>query len=391
MPRPDGSWTEEQQHYSPVRQWSPRFWSGMDFFGWVRLLGRNRFAVNWRFWPHAALITCFSLFHTVWRWWQWLLVGWRAERTRIEHEPLFILGHWRAGTTLLHELLVLDDRHTYPTTYQCLVPNHFLLTERFAQRWLRFLLPSRRPMDNMPTGWQRPQEDEFALCNLGLPSPYLTIAFPNHAPQDPQYLTLEGVSRRGLERWKRKFLRFLRHITYRDPRRIVLKSPPHTCRIKTLLEMFPGAQFVHIVRDPFTVFASTLHLWKKLYAVHGLQRPAYEGLEDHVFETFERMYRSFEAQRQLIAPENFCEVRYEDLVQDTIGNVRTVYQKLDLGDFDKVLPLLEAFVATTEGYRTNQYHLSPELRDKIARRWGPWMQPYGYLESGVATTSLSSP
>lgn len=348
----------------------------MDFFGWMRLLFRNRFRVNWRYWHSAFLITCLSLFHTGWRYWQALLVGWRARRTRIEHEPIFIIGHWRAGTTLLHELMVLDERFTFPTTYECLVPNHFLLTENFAKRWLKFLLPSKRPMDNMAAGWERPQEDEFALCNLGVPSPYLTIAFPNHPPQDQEYLTLEGVQRAALDRWQASLVRFLRQITYRTPKRIVLKSPPHTCRIKELLEIFPRARFVHIVRDPFVVFPSTVNLWKTLYTRHGMQKPTYQGLDEHVFETFERMYRKFEAERSLIGQDHFCEVRYEDLVRDPIGGMRQVYDKLGLGEFDKVLPALEQYVAQTRDYKTNRYKLEPGLREQIARRWGPFMPQY---------------
>ena len=45
----------------------------------------------------------------------------------------------------------------------------------------------------MAAGWDRPQEDEFALCNMGVRSPYLTIAFPNHPPQDQDYLDFRGV------------------------------------------------------------------------------------------------------------------------------------------------------------------------------------------------------
>ena len=54
--------------------------------------------------------------------------------TRIDEAPLFIIGHWRTGTTWLHELLILDERHAYPTTYECFDPNHFLLTEGFFKR-----------------------------------------------------------------------------------------------------------------------------------------------------------------------------------------------------------------------------------------------------------------
>src|SRR5687768_18104609 len=46
--------------------------------------------------------------------------------------------------------------------------------------------------------------------------------------------------------------------------RSILKSPPHTCRVPTLLRLFPDARFVHIVRDPYAVYPSTLHLWRIL-------------------------------------------------------------------------------------------------------------------------------
>ena len=88
------------------------------------------------------------------------------------------------GTTLLHELLIRDPRHAFPTTYECLVPHHFLMTESWLPKLLWWMMPSRRPMDNMPAGWDRPQEDEFALCLLGQPSPYERIAFPNRQEGD---------------------------------------------------------------------------------------------------------------------------------------------------------------------------------------------------------------
>src|SRR6266542_5002696 len=175
------------------REWTPRIWEGCDFFGWMRLLIRNRFAVGPAYVYIAVIVTFVSLFHTLLRFLQNVFWGSRVRRTPIDAAPLFIVGHWRTGTTLLHELLILDERHTYPTTYECLEPNHFLLTERFLPRLLPFLMPSRRPVDNMPAGWDRPQEDEFALCMLGQPSPYLTIAFPNRPPQDPEALDLDGL------------------------------------------------------------------------------------------------------------------------------------------------------------------------------------------------------
>src|SRR4029079_7278292 len=90
-----------------------------------------------------------------------LVFGHRVRSNKLKETPLFVLGHWRSGTTLLHELLILDPRHTYPTTFECFAPNHFIWTEWFLAPLTRWLLPKKRPMDNMTAGWDLPQEDEF--------------------------------------------------------------------------------------------------------------------------------------------------------------------------------------------------------------------------------------
>jgi hypothetical protein len=306
------------------------------------------------------------------------LLGRRVEHSTIEHPPVFIIGHWRSGTTYLHELLVLDDRFAYPTTYECFAPSHFLISNWLVARYMKFLLPSKRPMDNMAAGWHLPQEDEFALCNLGLGSPYKTMAFPNLPPQDVEYLDLKELSAQERARWKRGMFSFLKHVTYRKPRPIVLKSPPHTARVRTLLELFPDAKFVHIVRDPVNVYMSTVRLWRSLYQVQGLQADNGHDITDYVLSTFERMYRSFEEDRPLLNGNQYYEVRYEDLVSDPVGQIRAMYQQLNLGDFGHVRPRLEAFLEAKKDYQTNRFEPPEEIRSLVAERWGEFARKYGY-------------
>lgn len=370
---------------SPHREWMPRIWQGCDLFAWLRLAIRNRCAIHPKFLYIASNITAVSVFHTVLRTIQDQWLANRVDRTPILEQPLFIIGHWRTGTTLLHELLILDERHNCPNTYQCLAPNHFLLTEKVLAKLFWFLLPSHRPMDNMAAGWDKPQEDEFALCMLGQPSPYLTIAFPNHPPQDHAAFDIEGLSARDRASWKKAFVRFLRQLTYKDSRRLILKSPTHSCRIPTLLELFPDARFVHIVRDPYTVFHSTVNLWKTLYETHGLQVPTCRGLEEYVFETFNHLYDRIEATRRLIPPGHFHEMKYEDLVRDPLKEMAGLYDGLHLGGFDKAQPRLDAYFGARKDYRTNKYpSLTPETRVEITRRWGTVIDRYGYRQTPPA-------
>jgi hypothetical protein len=350
----------------------------MNMSAWYGLLWRNRFAVSPSRWGMVLIVSAISVFNSLVGLLQTLLYGRRIARTQIKEAPIFILGHWRSGTTMLHELLVLDPRHSYPDTYACFCPNHFLLSRYFIPWWLKYLMPARRPMDNMPLGWDHPQEDEFALCCMGVPSPYLAFAFPNRPPAHPEYLDLKGLSPPTLARWKRAFVWFLKCLTLRNPKRIVLKSPPHTARVDVLLELFPEARFVHIVRNPYAVFPSTVKTWKRLYQDQGAQVPRFEGLEEHVLSTFERMYAAFAESRPRIDPSRFCEVHYEDLVRDPVGRMRAVYETLGLEGFDAVLPALKQYAARTANYRANRHDLPPETRDQITRRWAPFIRKYGY-------------
>lgn len=360
------------------RPWHLRFWDGMGTGTWLRVLARNRFAIDPSRIPMALIISGISTVNTVLWAAQQTMLQRRIDRTEIRQAPVFIVGHWRSGTTLLHEYLVLDPRHTYPTTYQCFAPNHFLLTDRFLPSLLKLLVPAHRPMDNMVAGMDRPQEDEFALCNMGLPSPYLKILFPRREPPYTEYLDFAGLARAEVERWKAGFLRFLKTITYRTPKRIVLKSPPHTARIGVLRELFPDARFIHLVRDPYVVFPSTLNLWRRLSEVEGLQHPPEHGMEGPVFETFNRMYAAFDRDRPAIPPGHFTEVRYEDLVKNPLAELERIYREIDLGEFDALRPALEAYVSSQAEYKTNRFQITPELRGEIDRHWGDFIRRYGY-------------
>jgi len=199
-----------------------------------------------------------------------------------------------------------------------------------------WLLPRHRPMDNVIAGWTRPQEDEFALLTLAAPTPYERMAFPNDPPPFMEFLDMEGCNPVDLKKFETGLRDFVKVLTFATDKRVLLKSPPHTGRIAFLSRLFPGAKFIHIVRDPYALFPSTVRLWKSLDEVQFLQMPRGKGLEEYVYECLTRMYRGFEKQRPEIDPKNICDLRYEALVQNPVVEVRRVYQELGLDDFETI-------------------------------------------------------
>lgn len=293
-------------------------------------------------------------------------------------DPLFIIGHWRSGTTLLHELLMLDEKFFCPTTYQCFAPGHFLLTEKLITSALSWIMPDKRPMDNVAAGWHRPQEDEFALTNLGAPSPYRRMAFPVTSPCSPEALDISKLPPEELEHWKHLLQTFLKTLSVRDDRQPVLKSPPHTARVGVLAEMFPNAKFLHIIRDPYVVFPSTLRLWRSLHEVQALQVDTGDSLEEYVYRAFDEMYHAFERDKENIGADRLYEIRYEDLIANPVDIMSHAYNKLNIGDFEKVRDHFEKQAQAMKNYKTNTYDLEPRLIKEITTRWGPFIDRYGY-------------
>jgi len=358
--------------------WYPRFWDGMTAGIWFRMVAKHRFDIRPGRWPMFFAVSSVAAINSVLTAIHSALYARTIRQTELAQDPVFIIGHWRSGTTLLHEYFVLDEQFTYPSTYQCFAPHHCYMTGRVIPSMLWFLMPARRPMDNVAAGWDRPQEDEFALCNLGVPSPYEMLCWPKHGPQHVEYLDLQGLTPGELSRWKDGLRYFLQVLTASTPKQIVLKSPPHTARVGTLVEMFPNARFVHIVRNPYVLYSSTVNLWKRLSEDEGMNHSNFEWLDEYVFSTMSRMYDALERDRPKLAGNRYVEIKYEELVKQPVERMREIYAQLELDGFDKVQPKLEGVVGQQKGFKTNRWELGDDKKAEIARRWQFYFERYGY-------------
>lgn len=357
--------------------------SGITAGRWWRLLADNGFAVDPAYWHRGAFITLVSMMNSISAAIETARFDARVEATPLAGAPLFVLGHWRTGTTHLHNLLALDTANfTFANTYQVVNPLTFLTTEAVNSRLFAGFVPPKRPMDNMALSFQTPQEEEFAPLLMSGLSPYLAASFPRREEHYSRYLTFDGVADEEVDRWKRSLVWFMKKLTLKHPRPVILKSPPHTARVRLLLELFPDARFVHIHREPYTVFQSSRHYFDTAMWYTYLQRPDLDDLDGRIIRRYVVMHDALFRDQVHIPKGRFHDVRFEDLERGPEHTMERLYEALGLEGFDALRPRLRAYLAPLAGYEKNVFPpLERSLRARIASAWGRWFDAWGYSVS----------
>ena len=363
----------------------------MRFGDYTRMLAKHRFRIHPSKYAMTVLVGGCALTTSCLATAQHLMMKRKIQATELAKPPVFVIGHWRSGTTLLHEMLCLDKQFAWPSTFECFVPTHHLLSRPLLQPLTKLLLPKRRPMDSMPAGPSLPQEDEFALIGMGSPSPYYQIAFCNEDPQFVEMLNLHRAKEEDIESLRQSLEWFYRTLTYKRNKQLILKSPTHTGRIGYLSKWFPGAKFVHITRHPHKIFPSTIHLWRSLADVQGYQLPKDDDqLAAYVNKCYSEMYEGYFAQVKQIPDENIVQVRFEDLVSDPVSEIESVYAKMDLDGFDSVKPALQEFWASRQSHRTNKTGMTVETESQIDEIWSDYIDQFGYDGPTVENSRVSA-
>jgi omega-hydroxy-beta-dihydromenaquinone-9 sulfotransferase len=350
---------------------------GMPLTALIRLLAGNQFRVDSEHLGRLAYLIGIGVLNSILGACERFFDGQEINRIELKKTPLFILGHWRSGTTHLHNLLSLDSTFCSPNVYQCLFPHHFVYSQ-VGSVAMNLLAPRKRPMDNVSLSWNAPHEDEFALAALSLVSPYLRVIFPVTGQEWHTGLDLDKIPEQWKQRWKDSFLLFLKKLELSEGGRPLLKSPPHTARIKHLLDIFPGAQFVHIVRNPYTVYLSTLNLWEKSFAKARLQEPSKKLVKNQILDWYVEMFELFERDRDLIPEGALHELKYEELEEEPLRELEKIYSTLNLPDFQDFSEQADSYLQRVKSYKKNVFSLDNESKTLVNSRWRKTFEKYGY-------------
>ena len=289
---------------------------------------------------------------------------------QLPKDPIFVIGHWRSGTSYLQTVLSQDPSLATSTLYRSIFADIFYVSES----WLKPIFNRLAHLLRLPFSLQRqplhldiPAEGDVALCSLLSPYSYTWgHIFPtrfgvwmDRCVFNPPPPVAAG--------WLEHYDTFVRKLSLASGgRQLVMKSPGDTARVALLLRQYPDARFVYIHRDPVAVFHSNTYFWSVIHREFALQKLTPEDVQAVVLDTYESMVEGYLSQREQIPASQRVEVRYEDLLRDPMATIEVVYRGLGKG----VVPdEIQAYLSQQKPYGPNTVATSPAQDAMIRQRW----------------------
>jgi len=256
-------------------------------------------------------------------------------------QPVFVIAPPRSGTTLVQNLLSLDqDRFVHLKMYQTIFPCVCYQRVFDALGWIDQTLgrPFERALGWCEKKWfggwdamhkmrlNQPEEDDalflyaFASEAIFMLFPFVRelweAGFPDALPE---------ADRNKLMRYYRSCLQ--RHLYANGPDRTLLsKATQSSGTVESLRKEFPDARFITIVRHPYRSVASHVSLFVPVWKAHspdiakdGPVAKAYAGL---AVAWYQHLY----AFRNHVAPEQYYCIDYRDLVRNPRETIERLYQ-----------------------------------------------------------------
>jgi len=300
-----------------------------------------------------------------------LLFERKIHRFQLKEDPIFIIGHWRSGTTHLQHLMSIDDKYTTTSVFHFLFPDTFILCEK----WLKKPLNKLCKLLKIPYSFQRvpmdldlPGELESAMCALGSPYSYTWgHMFPkNYSYWMNRLITIKD--KKDVNGWLRDYEYLIKKFSYASGgKRMIVKSPGDTARIHELVQRFPNAQFIYIERDPIEVYNSSIYFWKVITREISFQKLNDEQIQRYVLETYLQVMSIYKEKRTTLKEEQLVEIKFEDLTNHPLDTISSIYNKFKLGEVpeDDVNKL---FIKKDKTQKTIYSNTTEEL-NKIKEAW----------------------
>jgi hypothetical protein len=333
--------------------------------------------------PKYYLKTCitliFSFIGTLFHFIDKIYFKRKVEKYNFKESPVFILGHWRSGTTLLHNLLTLDPLAGYVTTYHAVFPNN-LRSKWLFKTFMRVFMPKVRPGDQVKISINFPQEDEYALSNLTRYSFYHTFYFPTHYRKFYQQAVMfKSLPEDLKDNWKLNYQKLIiKALINTSGERAILKNPVNTGRVIQLLDIFPNAKFIFLIRNPVIVYLSTKKFFSQLFPTLNLEKFNANDIQDMIIDTYEQLLKDYLSDKQYLNTNSIIEIRYEEFEMNPLAVIQEIYKRFSFRNFEQLGTVFMEYLKTQKTHKRFAYSIHPHELDMVVKKLDFAMKYWNY-------------
>ncbi|NNE25473.1 MAG: sulfotransferase [Saprospiraceae bacterium] len=347
-------------------------------FSWIKLLIDNK-GVHYKFIWKAVLITLLSLVSYPIQILNSLALWWKGRHLKMNDEPVFIVGHWRGGTTFLHYILAQDEQFGYLTYYHAFVPNLAIIGDKLVKKILARVTPDKRPQDDIRIGMDLPTEEENPLSTYSSHSASHSFFFPKNERYFQKYVLFEGINDKEKSKWQKAYLSILNRISvHQKGRQLLIKNPHNTGRVRELLELFPRAKFIHIYRNPYEIFSSTFRMYDMVVKTQFLQEYSKDDIEQKILYYYNSVMGRYFKDKSLIPDGQLIEIKFEEFEKDPLSSMHRIYKQLNLDMTDATLSRMRSYVEGLKDYSKNVHEVPDQLKAQIEADWAFGFRELGY-------------
>jgi len=294
--------------------------------------------------------------------------------------PVFIVGHWRSGTTHLHNVLCQSGDFAYISPLEAGLPWDVRGIARFLKPLLAKVLPEDRYIDNVAVNIDSPQEDSIALANMIPLSYYHSLYFPQRFDfHFNRGVFFDGVSEEEINLWKKYLTYFLGKISMgHDTKPVLIKNPVYSAHIPRLLEMWPDAKFIHMYRNPYDIYPSTKHFYSSLLQELSLQDYTHIDISQLVLTTYPRLMHTMLRDSAKLPDNQFVQVRFEAFEQQPMDELERIYAQLDIAGFDIAKSRFTQYLDNNKSYKKNAYTRDPNDARLVEEHWFEFIHRWNY-------------
>ncbi|WP_298859928.1 sulfotransferase [uncultured Gimesia sp.] len=328
-----------------------------------------------------ALTTFAACVRSPFSFYEWLRWELPNRKRGIPRNPVFIVGHWRSGTTHLHNLISQDPQFAWLSLGQTVMPGNMLgPATRLAYKLLRRKLPKKRSFDNVRIGVDAPQEEEIALGNLCPLSYFNCYYYPQKFEENfRRSVLLENTTESERVSLSNAYARLAGKLSFLNGgKQLLFKNPASTVRLLLLKELFPDAKFIHIVRNPYEVFSSSLKRINPMLNAFAWQKYDHLDQETIVINCYRNLMKQYLEQAPQIPAGDIIETSYEAIVASPHDELARIFEALQLPDYETSKGHISRYLESLGDYQPNKHTLTPLQIERIETEWGFAIDHWNY-------------